>query len=43
MNTKQIRTTENINTTSKKKKTHTTPKTQLIKDVKLEEKVKHAF
>jgi hypothetical protein len=37
MNTKQIRTTENINTTSKKK--HTTPKTQLIKDVKLEEKV----
>jgi hypothetical protein len=41
MNTKQIRTTENINTTSKKKKTthtHTAPKTQLIKDVKLEEK-----
>jgi hypothetical protein len=40
MNTKQIRTTENINTTSKKTHTHrhTTPKTQLIKDVKLEEK-----
>jgi hypothetical protein len=41
MNTKQIRTTENINTTRKKKTT--TPKTQLIKDVKLEEKVKHAI
>jgi hypothetical protein len=41
MNTKQIRTTENINTTSKKNTQHL--KQQLIKDVKLEEKVKHAF
>jgi hypothetical protein len=41
MNTKQIRTTENTNTT--RKKTHTTPKTQLIKDVKQEEKDKHAI
>jgi hypothetical protein len=40
MNTKQIRTTENTNTTRKK---NTTPETQLIKDVKQEEKVKHAI
>jgi hypothetical protein len=39
MNTKQIRTTDNTNTTRK----NTTPKTQLIKDVKQEEKVKHAI
>jgi hypothetical protein len=42
MNTKQIRTTENTNTTRKEKKT-TRLKTQLIKDVKQEEKVKHAI
>jgi hypothetical protein len=41
MNTKQTRTTENTNTTRKKKTTR--PKTQLIKDVKQEEKVKHAM
>jgi hypothetical protein len=41
MNTKQIRTTENTNTTRKKNPTR--PKTQLIKDVKQEEKVKHAI
>jgi hypothetical protein len=46
MNTKQIRLTttaitrENTNTTRKKK---TTPKTQIKKDVKQEEKVKHAI
>jgi hypothetical protein len=38
MNTKQIRNTEN--TTRKK---NATPKTQLIQDVKQEEKVKHAI
>jgi hypothetical protein len=46
MNTKQIRLTtaastrENTNTTTKK---NTTPKTPVIKDVKQEEKVKHAI
>jgi hypothetical protein len=45
MNTKQIRLTttastrENTNTTRK----NTTPKTQIIKDVKQEENVKHAI
>jgi hypothetical protein len=50
MNTKQMRLTttantrDNTNTTKKKKeKNNTTPKTQLIKDVIQEEKVKHAI
>jgi hypothetical protein len=53
MNTKQIRLTttastrENTNTTRKKKQIqlekNTTPKTQIVKDVKQEEKVRHAI
>jgi hypothetical protein len=39
MNTKQIRTTENVQLGKKT----TRPKTQLINDVKQEEKVKHAI
>jgi hypothetical protein len=40
MNTKQIRTTENTIIT---RRNTTRTKTQLIKDVKQEEKVKHAI
>jgi hypothetical protein len=49
MNTKQIRLTttastrENSNTTTRKEKQNTTPKTQIIKDVKQAEKVKRAI